>query len=94
MELVWEFIRDNWIIVTGAIGSIAAIVLIPAFRGVAIKAFQMFALRLGKAIMSMLTSEALTLGAIWVLRKLAKKTKGTWDDELVEKLAEALTKEK
>ena len=90
--MIWEFIRDNWIIVTGAVGSLIAVILIPAFRGVALKALQAFILRLGKAIMSMLTAEALTRGAIWVLRKLAKKTKGTWDDELVEELSKALSK--
>ena len=88
--MIWEFIRDNWIIVTGAVGSLIAIIAIPALRVVAWKALQLAILNIGKAIMSMLTAEALTRGAIWVLRKLAKKTKGTWDDELVEKLDKAL----
>ena len=88
--MILEFIKDNWIIVTGAVGSLIAIVAVPAFRTIALKSLQAFALRLGKAIMSMLTAEALTRGAIWVLRKLAKKTKGTWDDELVDALEKAL----
>jgi len=88
--MFWEIIKDNWIVITGAVGSLIAIILVPAFRSVAWKALQAFVLRLGKAIMSMLTAKTLGLAAIWVLRKLAKKTKGTWDDDLVEKLAEAM----
>lgn len=90
MEVLWQLLRDNWIICTGIIGSLVAIVAVPALRIVALKALQIAALNLGKAIMSMLTAEALTRGAIWVLRKLAKKTEGTWDDILVEKLNDAL----
>ncbi len=66
IKCYWEIIKDNWIIITGAVGSLIAIILIPAFRGVAIKALQAFVLRLGKAIMSMLTAKTLGLAAIWV----------------------------
>jgi ABC-type transport system involved in cytochrome bd biosynthesis fused ATPase/permease subunit len=90
MEIIWQFIRDNWIIVTGGIAAIVTAVAVPAFRAIAVKAFQAAALNIGKAIMSMLTAEALTRALIWALRKLAKKTAGDWDDILVEKLDQAL----
>ncbi len=94
MEIIWQFIRDNWIIVTGGLAAIVTAFVVPAFRGILLKAAQEALLRIGKAIMSLLTAEALTRGAIWVLRKLAKKTAGDWDDILVEKLNEALHGEK
>lgn len=90
MELFWQFIRDNWLLVTGGLGAFLAVVLIPAIRGVAWKALQLAIANLGKAFMSMLTAEFFTKATIWVLEKLAEKTAGTWDDELVEKLKEQL----
>lgn len=90
MEVIWQFIRDNWIIVTAAVAAFVTAVAVPAIRAIAIKAFQAAALNLGKALMSMLTADALTRALIWALRKLAKKTDGDWDDILVEKLNDAL----
>ena len=90
MEIIWQFIRDNWIVVTGGIAAIVTAFVVPVFRGILLKAAQAALLAIGKAIMSLLTAEALTRGAIWVLRKLAQKTAGDWDDILVEKLNEAL----
>lgn len=94
MEVIWQFIRDNWIIVSGCVTAVVLAFVVPVFRGVLLKAAQAALLKIGKAIMSMLTAEALTRGAIWVLRKLAKKTKGEWDDILVEKLDKAMHGEK
>jgi len=90
MEIIWQFIRDHWIVVTGAVGAVVAAFVVPVFRNVILKALQAALLKIGQAIMSLLTAEALTRGAIWVLRKLAQKTAGDWDDILVEKLNEAL----
>jgi len=39
IKMFWEIIKDNWIVITGAVGSLIAIILVPAFRSVAWKAF-------------------------------------------------------
>lgn len=94
MQVVLDFIRDNWLLFTGGVGGLIVFIAVPALRSVAWKGIQLAIGSIGKAIMSMLTKEFFENAVIWALRKLAKMTKGTWDDELVEKLNEELNKQK
>ena len=73
MEIIGQWIKDNWLIFTGGLGAFLVAVLVPALRTVIWKGIQLAIMGIGKAIMSMLTKEFFTKACIWGLEQLAKK---------------------
>jgi len=90
MSVIWDFIRDNWISVTGGLIGVIVFTVIPALRGIAIVAIKAAAKRLFNAFISMFTADLLIAGALKIGEKLVKSTKtpndDKWFDEYKKKL--------
>ena len=92
--MILNFIKDNWILVAAVVGALITIIAVPPIRKVMFKALQTALLKLGQAFMAMLTAELLIRGLLWVLKRVAEKTKGTLDDKLVVLLEKEIEKNK